>query len=561
MPNFRFQNNVSMALAEALSASDVTMTVAENKIDGFAPGSAVFALTLTNPTMPGEVEIVLWSGFWSGSSYSVERGAEGTSPIDWPIAGTAVEVRLTASALNLFPQVSSDPSTPIAIGANDGATLGAAATAVGRVGAVTAGDAATLVGAVTGDVADSGTAVGVVSQVVGASAVAMGHGPRASGSGSVAVGKSPRAEGANSIAIGTSAQADSASGASVVLGDSAQSNGADSIVIGPTAQANQDNSVAIGSDAQISASSGVAVGKGTRVTAANSVAVGISGQVYADNCVAVGASAIAAVERSVAIGKGANAAAPATTAVGADSQAVAPGTIAFGPDTLASMPGAVAIGSKATAHVQNGLRARVLPYVNAVEGDWAEGAWAQAGVPVVLAWPTMELGVADSWQASTSYPPGSVVRAVAPDAWQYLLPKVPGFGPPTSGTTEPAWVKTSAGAVTPDNGCNWSAMNPGAGVMLALPGDATLFVDELIFVCDERGAVSAEPAISLGATGAPTALLNSAAMPATTAGQRIRIPITSGAGLEGSISLTLDTAAVGGSLRGRFYARGVLLGA
>lgn len=99
-----FSNNASSTLSVALVGEATVITLPDDgSADNFAdlPDGFLQRATLTNPALPGEIEVVYIIAK-DGPSLTVERMREDTSrPEEWP-AGTAIEARITAGMLGRF---------------------------------------------------------------------------------------------------------------------------------------------------------------------------------------------------------------------------------------------------------------------------------------------------------------------------------------------------------------------------------------------------------------------------------------------------------------------------
>ncbi len=114
-----FNNNAASALAADIDSETTTIQlVGDGTANAFprpqtANGRRAFA-TITNPSMPDASEVVLIIAR-SGSMLTVERAVDvtwgaGDSSNGWP-AGSVIEMRLTAAALNAFVQTTQLPDS------------------------------------------------------------------------------------------------------------------------------------------------------------------------------------------------------------------------------------------------------------------------------------------------------------------------------------------------------------------------------------------------------------------------------------------------------------------
>lgn len=99
-----FSNNASGITTVALGSEDTVITLPDDgSADRFAdlPQGRMQRATLSNPAVPGQIEIVYITAK-DGSSLTVKRNQEDTfAAVDWP-AGTTLDARVTAGMLGRF---------------------------------------------------------------------------------------------------------------------------------------------------------------------------------------------------------------------------------------------------------------------------------------------------------------------------------------------------------------------------------------------------------------------------------------------------------------------------
>ena len=195
----------------------------------------------------------------TGSGGGITLSSDGTSLL---LGGTAIG----GSALELYAENPSTPTTPIATGANDVAigtqaeATGGAAIALGY-DAVASGNLSLAINAATASNTAS-IAIGQQAVASGSSSLALGYGTDATGGFSTAVGRNAQATSTSSNAFGRDAV--SAGNQSTAIGD-AYASGADSFAAAITNNtssygATGANSIAIGKQASASSTEAVAIG-------------------------------------------------------------------------------------------------------------------------------------------------------------------------------------------------------------------------------------------------------------------------------------------------------------
>ncbi|MDR0226333.1 MAG: hypothetical protein LBI66_07925 [Burkholderiaceae bacterium] len=192
-------------------------------------------------------------------------------------------------------------------------------------------------------------------------------------------------------------------------------------------------------------------------------------------------------------------------------------------------------------------------------------AWANQGFENVWLSIPVELGTVPAWAPSTGYPEGSIVRPTAANGLQYSLSKhsytLYGSGITSQGT-EPAWSTSAMGATQDGLGeslGSWIGTDLAAGLELAAEA-CSLLVSEVGFICRSRDSgVSSAPVVTIESASDSVKLADALSLSAITADRTAqRIPVTTARVLSG-LRAKLETPAVGGSVRGNFYIRGVMV--
>jgi hypothetical protein len=255
----------------------------------------------------------------------------------------------------------------------------------------------------------------------------------ASSTGSIQIGRSATSDDTNAIAIGESASAGTtlftAEGA-IAIGAGARAIYNGNIAIGLNALADTlNNSIAIGEDANASGDAAIAIGENAEATSASTVGIGAFVNAKSTGGVAIGYSAdIVGATNGVAIGYQSWCAGSSGVAIGDDSFQDGNSGVAIGEATEAQ-DGSVCIGYNSKSNAYHGVALgytvrnshmstfKSLPSVLTRE----DGTYAPAGdaihlmgTPMTLAFPPMDLGVPQTWSATTFLDQEVVLPLTAP---------------------------------------------------------------------------------------------------------------------------------------------------
>ena len=279
-----FSNNAATTLAAELSAVATSMTVTAST--GFAAlTSPQFELVTIDDGTAREIVKVTAR---SGTTWTVERGQEGTTAALWD-AGVSVEARVTAGTLAAFVAgqalMAYNAAGGDAIGqgaismqparaASSSVALGAGSIAIGENSAA-AEDNAIAVGYNAGATAWGSIAIGASTAASGDLAVAVGNGADAARDG-VALGRMAYALSRGAIAIGRDAYSDTNSDDAVALGNAAYcgANAPGASALGRWSYANAESSTAVGDTSYANGLAATAMGFEARAEAEKSLAIG-----------------------------------------------------------------------------------------------------------------------------------------------------------------------------------------------------------------------------------------------------------------------------------------------
>lgn len=179
---------------------------------------------------------------------------------------------------------------------------------------------------------------------------------------------------------------------------------------------------------------------------------------------------------------------------------------------------------------------------------------------------SMDLGEVPAWQPNWDYLHGDVIRPTVPNGKQFHL-CVDNAGGAQSDATEPSFAGDAASAdVFPleSTGAIWHAGTSLSGGQIFganFPANVKFFPSEFGFICRKMEAGSA-PSVSIGSVvggvvdNATRYADNAVLTDITAAHTRHRFLVTSPLGVDGFV-VTLNTPATGGSVLGRFYAKGI----
>lgn len=192
-------------------------------------------------------------------------------------------------------------------------------------------------------------------------------------------------------------------------------------------------------------------------------------------------------------------------------------------------------------------------------------AWANQGFENVWLSIPVELGTVQAWAPNTGYNEGAIIQPATPNGLQYSLSKhsytLYGSGI-TSQATEPDWSTSAMGETQDGLGeslGSWIGIDLAAGIDLGVEA-CSLLVSEVGFICRARdGGVSSAPVVTIESVADGVKLADAIALSAITADKTAqRIPVTTARVLAG-LRARLNVPAGGGSVRGHFYIRGVML--
>lgn len=175
----------------------------------------------------------------------------------------------------------------------------------------------------------------------------------------------------------------------------------------------------------------------------------------------------------------------------------------------------------------------------------------------------VELGDTEpgTWTADQPYGQNAMVKPSTPTGYYYLLDLEPG-NDYSENSTAPAFDEFGScpEALGADDSVVgvWVAVPDPLVVKEAFPGGVRLLVTEVGFICTSYGASTA-PVVSIGASDNPTLLANNVSLSQITdANQVHRIPISAGGAMHYNLVFSLETPATG-TLKGRFYWRGLFV--
>jgi hypothetical protein len=310
------------------------------------------------------------------------------------------------------------------------------------------------------------------------------------------------------------------------------------LALGPSAQTTDSYGTAVGLETS-SSFAGVAMGAGAVGTGSAPVAIGRFASAFT-NGLAAGAFANAFYENSSAVGNGA-------TAYGNRS---------------------AALGFRARAFADYALAVNAIPTIQREDSRWGQHGAVFCSTEAQFASMHIECGAAPTWQASTAYQEGDVVKPTAGGSVVYALMvsnrpstfRSDGSNAYTTGTTEPTWpalyeeIEFATGSIA-----DWVGLDFTGGEGIALAPNTVFFPREVAFICLKYANVSSAPVISVGTWTDQTLVLNNHTLTGITgAKQIVRIPITTSKAMESDIVVTVNTKA--GGANSQFLGRFVLIG-
>lgn len=345
-------------------------------------------------------------------------------------------------------------------------------------------------------------------------------------------------------------------------------SGAGALANGTAVGANADagvNSVSVGLFASSAGSAySAAVGQGAIAEGGLATALGGSAHAYGSGT-AVGQNTYAAAD-AIAIGREAYANSQYSLAIGEWTYAGAMNSIAIGNSAYAGAENSVTLGNGGNESYITGTFS--MAFMPAIQRDsaWDNNVWSYSFLQGGFTTCYMDLGNCVAWQASHVYTDGQVVVPITPNGKQYFL-RGSSYDPTvtntyTSTATEPSWPTSGNVMASPGYAAFWNVVDVVNGVVLNLPANTQLFVDEIGFICTDRINVTAAPYVSIGTSAAPTSLVNNQQLTQiTAANRRHKFTLGSDVPIEGDIKFKVETKATGTNSQfvGRFYVKGMLV--
>lgn len=189
-----------------------------------------------------------------------------------------------------------------------------------------------------------------------------------------------------------------------------------------------------------------------------------------------------------------------------------------------------------------------------------------ASVEAVVGSFSVDLGVPPAWAASTEYRQGDVITLAGGGTNQYRVSMASDLSDVMSGTAQPV-ADGDEIDLDPDSysgGILVRADLADGFVLCPDQNNVHLYLTEVGFICDEYGAVSTPPTVSVGTANAgsvvsATAIANAESLTGVAgAGGRHKFATVPLAAVRG-LSFKLVSAAAGGTFRGRFYFKGMFV--
>lgn len=171
-------------------------------------------------------------------------------------------------------------------------------------------------------------------------------------------------------------------------------------------------------------------------------------------------------------------------------------------------------------------------------------------------------GIPSTWTAGNYYSEGSLVKPPTATGYHYALEMFPGKDYSDT-TTQPNFdtygsCPMALNSNDEDVGV-WVAVPAPLALVEFLPGGTRIMVTEVGFICYEYGATTA-PSVSIGADDDPGLFADNIALSQIAGENHVhRIPVTTGGAMHYKLRFRLETPA-GGTFRGRFYWRGLIVG-
>lgn len=575
-PSAASAGNQSVAVGRLASTSSATsVAVGDSATASATNGVAVGPTT----TCSGSNAVVVGSGATGSGAQSITLGLSAVgSGADSISAGTS-SAASSVDGIAVGHSASCTADNAIVLGKS--ATTGA----TGATGAVVIGNLATsnslqaiAVGKSASATNTNTVSIGTSTSSTGASAIAIGNGPTATAADAIAIGTSASASGAPSIAIGLSANA-AADGIS--LGRYAVTVSGGNLSIGNYAQKPETNtSITVwASTTAYTTASWVTIGgerchcvvAGTSGGSTPTIAT-VQGQQFVDGSVvwewvpaqtypaiALGNSAFGDASLSC----GLNSSAYFGMSVGNYAKSALSG-IALGNNTLAGGAGSIAIRSY-NFSTDNSLSVGALPIMHhPYNWNLQNEAAEYAGLVGLISSEPMDLTGGANWAATTAVKHGHVRKPTTPNNCMYIWGdngydiwndnNLFLYSAATTDGTEPTWPTTTGGGVAETNG-DWTCIKYSDGsYVMALPCD--MVVEEVLFICYEATAISAQATISIGTTGNLTKIVNAQATVGLTADKTVTKWTPSQPVMVPDITIKIDTLATGTKMLGRFMFKG-----
>lgn len=244
---------------------------------------------------------------------------------------------------------------------------------------------------------------------------------------------------------------------------------------------------------------------------------------------------------------------------------------AISPKAGAWASGSTAIGAGATAEIENAWTIRGAPVIPHDRALFSMGLMGNAGVEAVLTSPFVDLGVPRTWEAETYYADGDIIQPSTPNGYQYrvVVFKNSTTGRPgnsaRSDSVEPMF-GTDVGEIvmSASEDHAFLCMKPGDGFEMLLHGH--FFPFEVGFICltTNRSGVTSSPSVSV-VESRVRPVLEETELTQITIGSygppAIHRESLSASDSVHGLTFKLEAPAVGGAFRGRFFVRGLLIGA
>lgn len=525
-------------------------------------------------------------------------GSPGTNAVNLqPSRAAADQYASGANAIAVGKSSKASSLDSIAVGNGAAATadaavaIGPSATNSGITGAVVVGasasntgSAAVVVGNAASSTQSSAVAVGGIAAVTGVHGMALGYQASAGADSAMALGRAARAHGASDVVVGREAMAANSTaqypttvyplralntsyalGAVVLVLEGSDLLLYKAIQAGTSASSNTTFGARYVTDNTVTWKYLAYMGS-TNITPSKRTAVGNAAAAGAESSTALGVLAVAGNIGAVAIGDHASAADAGSIAIGSKAYAApksSASSIAIGNGASAAHSFSMALGyGSETRHNYALSICNAFPSSASVP-DWGFGSehLTHPGLRGVWLSESVDLAGGATWQASTSYSHGRVVRPSTPNGHQYVRYDYAypfdheglAYTPSTSSGTEPTWPTTAFASVVDGNG-EWICVDNSSYV--AGPFPAKFAVERIGIICYEFDTVTVAPSVSFGTSGSPTLFVNNQACSNLTAAYKIQSWDISASEAVDDLRLKIDTLATGTKLLCRFFVEG-----